>query len=105
DFSGRSRSRELPFHLAVVVKRYNWLCHAYCLMDNHYHFLVETPDDNLSIGMRQLNGAFTQKCNQRYKDVVISFKAVSKRSLLTKTITFSNSAGMSFSTRCGLGLS
>ncbi len=36
-------------------------------MDNHYHFLIETPDANLSIGMRQLNGAFTQKCNQRYK--------------------------------------
>ena len=26
------------------VSRYNWLCHAYCLMDNHYHLLVETPE-------------------------------------------------------------
>jgi putative transposase len=53
--------------LAAVVKRYNWLCHAYCLMDNHYHLLIETPDANLSVGMRQLNGAFTQRCNQRHK--------------------------------------
>ena len=42
--------------LADVTLRYNWLCHAYCLMENHYHLLVDTPDGNLSIGMRQLNG-------------------------------------------------
>jgi REP element-mobilizing transposase RayT len=29
--------------LSHVVARYGWLCHAYCLMDNHYHLLVETP--------------------------------------------------------------
>ncbi len=46
-----------------VVRRYNWLCHAYCLMDNHYHLLIETPDGNLSGGMRQLNGVYTQKHN------------------------------------------
>ena len=28
--------------LSGVVLRYNWLCHAYCLMDNHYHLLIET---------------------------------------------------------------
>jgi REP element-mobilizing transposase RayT len=49
--------------LSGVVKRYNWLCHAYCLMDNHYHLLIETPDGNLSVGMRQLNGVYTQKHN------------------------------------------
>jgi REP element-mobilizing transposase RayT len=41
--------------LGKVVVRYNWVCHAYCLMDNHYHLLIETPDANLSAGMRQLN--------------------------------------------------
>jgi REP element-mobilizing transposase RayT len=46
-----------------VVRRFNWLCHAYCLMDNHYHLLIETPDGNLSRGMRQLNGVYTQKHN------------------------------------------
>ncbi|MEW6173319.1 MAG: transposase [Bacillota bacterium] len=52
--------------LASVVKRYNWLCHAYCLMDNHYHLIVETLDANLSVGMRQLNGAYTQKYNRKH---------------------------------------
>jgi REP element-mobilizing transposase RayT len=53
--------------LGNVVKRYNWLCHAYCLMDNHYHLLIETPDANLSIGMRQLNGVYTQLYNRVHK--------------------------------------
>ena len=49
--------------LSGVVSRFNWLCHAFCLMDNHYHLLIETPDGNLSKGMRQLNGVYTQKYN------------------------------------------
>jgi REP-associated tyrosine transposase len=52
--------------LGQVVKRFNWLCHAYCLMSNHYHLLIETPDGNLSAGMRQLNGMFTQASNRRH---------------------------------------
>jgi REP-associated tyrosine transposase len=58
------RDREnFLFVLGSVVKRFNWLCHAYCLMDNHYHLMIETPDANLSRGMRQLNGVYTQKYN------------------------------------------
>ena len=53
--------------LSNVVTRFNWLCHAYCLMDNHYHLLIETPDANLSKGMRQLNGVYTQSYNRRHK--------------------------------------
>jgi hypothetical protein len=30
--------------LAQVIKRFHWICHAYCLMDNHYHLIVETPE-------------------------------------------------------------
>lgn len=52
--------------LGSVVERYNWLCHAYCLMDDHYHLMIETPDANLSRGMRQLNGVYTQKHNRRH---------------------------------------
>lgn len=55
--------------LAQVVDRYGWLCHAYCLMDNHYHLLVETPQPNLSLGMRQLNGRYTQMYNRRHERV------------------------------------
>ncbi|MEK6749131.1 MAG: transposase [Pseudomonadota bacterium] len=52
--------------LAEVVQRFNWICHAYCLMTNHYHLVVETPDGNLSKGMRQLNGMYTQASNRRH---------------------------------------
>ena len=55
--------------LAQVVSRYGWICHAYCLMANHYHLLVETPKANLSIGMRQLNGVYTQSFNRRHRRV------------------------------------
>lgn len=51
--------------LADVCELYNWTCHAYCLMSNHYHLLIETPDANLSRGMRQLNGVYTQQFNRR----------------------------------------
>jgi REP element-mobilizing transposase RayT len=53
--------------LAEVVDRFNWLCHAYCLMTNHYHLVIETPDGNLSKGMRHLNGVYTQASNRRHK--------------------------------------
>ncbi len=52
--------------LGEVLERFNWLCHAYCLMKNHYHLMVETPDANLSKGMRQLNGMYTQAFNRRH---------------------------------------
>jgi len=52
--------------LGQVVGRFNWLCHAYCLMDNHYHLLIETPEGNLSTGMRQLNGVYTQAFNRAH---------------------------------------
>jgi REP element-mobilizing transposase RayT len=55
--------------LFQVVTRYGWLCHAYCLMDNHYHLLVETPKPTLCSGMRQLNGVYTQAYNRRHKKV------------------------------------
>jgi len=53
--------------LGSTIKKYNWLCHAYCLMDNHYHLLIETQDANLSLGMRQLNGVYTQVFNRHHK--------------------------------------
>jgi putative transposase len=52
--------------LAEVIEEYRWVCYAYCLMSNHFHILVETPDPNLSAGMRQLNGRYTQFFNRRH---------------------------------------
>ncbi|MGB5217236.1 MAG: transposase, partial [Smithella sp.] len=62
-FHSDQDGEEFLIILDTVVRRFNWLCHAYCLMDNHYHLILETPDGNLSLGMRQLNGIYTQKYN------------------------------------------
>jgi len=52
-----------------VCESYNWDCHGYCLMSNHYHLLIETVEPNLSAGMRQLNGVYSQKYNNRHNKV------------------------------------
>jgi putative transposase len=49
--------------LTDVVERYHWLCHAFCLMENHYPLVIETPEGNVSQGARQLNGMYTQWYN------------------------------------------
>jgi len=72
--------------LGHTCRRANWLCHAYCMMSNHYHLVVETPDANLSRGMRQLNGIYTQAFNRahgrvghvfqgRYKAILVDREA------------------------------
>jgi putative transposase len=70
--------------LAQVSKDYNWLIHAYCLMGNHYHLLVETPDGNLSKGMRQLNGVYTQLTNRYHGKVGHVFQGRYKAILVQK---------------------
>ncbi|MCP5366976.1 MAG: transposase [Hyphomicrobiales bacterium] len=52
--------------LGQAVDRYGWICHGYNLGDDHYQLLVETPRANLSRGMRQINGVFTQRHNRRH---------------------------------------
>lgn len=70
--------------LAKVNNRYNWICHAYCLMNNHYHLMIETPDGNLSKGMRQLNGVYTQLYNKRHHRVGHIFQGRYKAILIQK---------------------
>ncbi|MBB3062590.1 transposase [Microbulbifer rhizosphaerae] len=52
-----------------ACERYGWLCHAYCLMSNHYHLLLETGTPSLSKGMKYINGTHTQQFNRRHKRV------------------------------------
>jgi len=70
--------------LGKVVHRFNWLSHAYCLMDNHYHLVIETPEANLSKGMRQLNGIYTQRYNRRHRTVGHVFQGRYKAILIQK---------------------
>lgn len=55
--------------LAQTVERFGWRLYAYCLMDNHYHLLLETPQPNLARGMRHLNCVYTQAFNRRHHRV------------------------------------
>lgn len=70
--------------LGKVCEQYHWVVHAYCLMSNHYHLLVETPDANLSKGMRQLNGTFTQAINRKHKRAGHLFQGRYKAILVDK---------------------
>jgi len=70
--------------LEETAERFNWLCHAYCLMTNHYHLLIETVDPTLSRGMRQLNGVYTQAFNRRHDRVGHLFQGRYKAILVEK---------------------
>jgi putative transposase len=67
-FDDRDRRRFLEI-LKETAERHGWICHAYCLMTNHYHLLIETPGANLSRGMQLLNGVYTQWFNHRHQRV------------------------------------
>jgi putative transposase len=70
--------------LQQVKDRFHWLCHSYVLMDNHYHLLIETVEANLSRGMRQLNGTYTQYFNRRHSRVGHLFQGRFKSILVEK---------------------
>ena len=93
----RGRGRKTIFHnkdyylaflqtLEEAVQRFGMVLHAYCLMGNHYHLLLETPKSNLSRIMRHINGVYTQRYNRlkrtdgplfrgRYKAIVVDADA------------------------------
>jgi len=65
-YSGDDDRRAWLEVFAGVCGRFNWRCHAWCQMTNHYHVLVETPEADLASGMRQLNGVYTQHINRTH---------------------------------------
>ena len=50
-----------------TCQKTGWRIHAYVLMDDHYHLLVETPEANLVAGMKWLQGTYTQRYNGRHR--------------------------------------
>lgn len=70
--------------LQNTVERYDWYCHAYCLMDNHYHLLIETHAPTLSKGMKFLNGTYTQYYNRQHQRVGHVFQGRFKAILVQK---------------------
>jgi len=53
-------------NLGRVCARFGWRVWAWCLMNNHYHLLIETLRPTLSKGMREVNGVYTQRFNRRH---------------------------------------
>ena len=74
----RGRSQQTLFHdkkyyqvflstLAEAHKRFSVQIQSYCLMNNHYHLLIKTPEGNLGRAMRHINGLYTQRYNRMRK--------------------------------------
>lgn len=58
--------RSFLLELSDCVVRFKWRCLAYCLMNNHFHLLIQTPQANLGEGMRDLKSAYATTFNARY---------------------------------------
>ena len=78
--TSRGNGRQRIFHddqdnrsflelLEKTIERFHWSCHAFCLMENHFHLMIETPEANLSRGMHHLNASFCQAHNKRHDTV------------------------------------
>jgi putative transposase len=59
--------RGFLYLLADATRRRDWAFHAYCLMTNHYHLVVEAFREDLSRGMHRVNGTYAQGFNARYR--------------------------------------
>jgi len=66
-FQDDADRRSFLLTLGEACEKTGWVVHAYVLMSNHYHLLVETPEANLVAGMKWLQGAYTQRYNRRHK--------------------------------------
>lgn len=65
-FRNDGDSQQFLRTLADVIARFGWGCHAYCLLPNHFHLVIETPHANLSAGMHRLNGRYAAWFNRHH---------------------------------------
>ncbi len=81
--------------LRETIKIFHIKVSAFCLMQNHYHILIQTPEANISRSMRHINGVYTQRFNKihgydghlfrgRYKSILIDADRVKKQILKDK---------------------
>jgi len=88
-FKSRRDREQFLTYLETATERYDALIHTYCLMDNHYHLLLETPAGNLPQIMQHINGAYTTYFNVkrarsghlfqgRYKAILVGKDAYAK---------------------------
>jgi REP element-mobilizing transposase RayT len=81
--SQKDREKFLSY-LESATERYGAAVHVYCLMSNHYHLLMETPEGNLSQVMRHINGAYTNYFNTKRKRAGHLFQGRYKAILVEK---------------------
>jgi REP element-mobilizing transposase RayT len=65
--------------LETVCAKAEWTVHAYCLMPNHYHLVVEIGSPTLSSGIQWLNGVYAQTFNRRHSSRVTCSRGASTR--------------------------
>ena len=53
--------------LGEACEKTGWQVHAYCLMTNHFHLVLETPQANLVAGMKWLLGTYSNRYNRRHR--------------------------------------
>ncbi len=102
----RGRAHQTIFHdkayfeaflytIEEASTQFDAIFHAYCLMSNHYHLLVETPKANLSRIMRHINGVYTQRHKLFSFSVIIlspfpiSLRCTARRMPRTKLLVLS----------------
>ncbi len=66
-FHGQAYYDEFLHTLEEAHRRFGIEIHSYCLMPNHYHLLIKTPEANLGRAMRHINGVYTQRHNRMRK--------------------------------------
>ena len=81
--------------LGEEAAQQGWRCYAYCLMGNHYHLLIETPEPNLVGGMRRLNGVYTQASIAGTGGSVIFSRGATRASWSTRRATVWSCAAIS----------
>jgi putative transposase len=66
-----------------TVERFQWLLHAFVVLPNHFHLLVETPQPNLGRGMLVLNGSYARRYNAKFDRVGHVFQTPYRRKLVS----------------------
>ena len=65
-FADDTDRRRFLEYLGRGVTKFEWTCHAYCLMTTHYHLMITTPEANIGRGMHLINGGHAQAFNHRH---------------------------------------
>ena len=89
--------------LGETTERFRFVIHAYCLLDNHYHAIIQTPDANLSQGMQWLGLSYSSWFNAKTIGLAPSSRGALRASQFKMLPGLTNSAATCTSTPSGLG--